>query len=130
MGSKSRINHPRSSQFLRKSSSNLIFTVLITCSFFILILLAFVILSIPTSSSDSPKAHEVNSIVHRSVESKKNGDERSDQWVEVISWEPRAVVYHNFTVRVSWALIFCTKIDENVINTHVKEKKTKKMSSR
>ncbi|KAM0055155.1 putative procollagen-proline 4-dioxygenase [Helianthus debilis subsp. tardiflorus] len=96
MGSKSRINHPRSSQFLRKSSSNLIFTVLITCSFFILILLAFVILSIPTSSSDSPKAHEVNSIVHRSVESKKNGDERSDQWVEVISWEPRAVVYHNF----------------------------------
>lgn len=24
---------------------------------------------------------------------------RGDQWAEVISWEPRAVVYHNFLVR-------------------------------
>ncbi|KAI3824259.1 hypothetical protein L1987_05710 [Smallanthus sonchifolius] len=94
MASKARI-HPRSS--LRKSSSStLIFSVLITCSFFVIILLAFVILSIPNGSNDSPKAREVNSIVHRTVESRKSGDDRADQWVEAISWEPRAVVYHNF----------------------------------
>jgi len=28
--------------------------------------------------------------------------ERDDQWVEVISWEPRASVYHNFLVSNVW----------------------------
>ncbi|KAK1423539.1 hypothetical protein QVD17_18843 [Tagetes erecta] len=94
MGSKSKIYH-RSS--LRKSSSStLLFSVLITCSFFVIILLAFVILSIPNSSSDSPKAREVNNIVHHHTVERKNEDDRADQWVEVISWEPRAVIYHNF----------------------------------
>lgn len=30
---------------------------------------------------------------------RSEGDEgRAEQWVEVISWEPRAFVYHNFLV--------------------------------
>ncbi|KAL8198028.1 hypothetical protein R6Q57_029917 [Mikania cordata] len=93
MASKGRI-YPRSS--LRKSSpSSLIFSLLITGSIFVLIILSVVILRIPNDSPDPPKAREVNSIVHHTVE-RKNVDDRADQWVEVISWEPRAVIYHNF----------------------------------
>ncbi|XP_024974045.1 probable prolyl 4-hydroxylase 10 [Cynara cardunculus var. scolymus] len=96
MVSKGRL-HPRGSS-RKSSSSTFIFSVLIICSFFVLILFGFAILSIPKSSSDSSKVHEVNSIVHHTsiVES----DDRADQWVEVISWEPRAVVYHNFLSQV------------------------------
>ncbi|KAD7117712.1 hypothetical protein E3N88_04980 [Mikania micrantha] len=93
MASKGRI-YPRSS--LRKSSpSTLIFPLLITGSIFLLIILSVVILRIPNDSPDPPKAREVNSIIHHTVE-RKLVDDRADQWVEVISWEPRAVIYHNF----------------------------------
>ncbi|KAL8240396.1 hypothetical protein R6Q59_013751 [Mikania micrantha] len=93
MASKGRI-YPRSS--LRKSSpSTLIFSLLITGSIFLLIILSVVILRIPNDSPNPPKAREVNSIVHHTVE-RKLVDDRADQWVEVISWEPRAVIYHNF----------------------------------
>nr|GEV58293.1 probable prolyl 4-hydroxylase 10 [Tanacetum cinerariifolium] len=47
------------------------------------------------SSDDAPNVHEINSIVHHTSVI-ENNDDRGDQWVEVISWEPRAVVYHNF----------------------------------
>ncbi|KAJ0798487.1 putative procollagen-proline 4-dioxygenase [Helianthus annuus] len=96
MASKSRLLTRGSSR--RSSSSTLIFSIMIICSFFVLILLALGILSIPSNSNDSPKAHDLNSIVHRTttVDRTEKKEDRSDQWVEVISWEPRAVVYHNF----------------------------------
>ncbi|XP_023766892.1 probable prolyl 4-hydroxylase 10 [Lactuca sativa] len=96
MASKGRF-YPRGSS-RKSSSSTLLFSVLTICSFFVLILLAYVTLSIPKTPSDSPKAHEVNSIVHDSstIERREDIEERADQWVEVISWEPRAVIYHNF----------------------------------
>lgn len=78
----------------KTSSSTLIFATLVIFSFFLLILLAFGVLSIP-NTSNSRKAHDLSSIVHNSFTS-DGDDERGDQWVEVISWEPRAVVYHNF----------------------------------
>ncbi|KAH9710773.1 putative prolyl 4-hydroxylase 10 [Citrus sinensis] len=88
---------PRYSRFptRKSSSSTLILTLLIMFTFAILILLAFGILSMPSSSGDSRKANDLSSIVRKSMESE--GDEgRAEQWVEVISWEPRAFVYHNF----------------------------------
>ncbi|XP_038722185.1 probable prolyl 4-hydroxylase 10 isoform X2 [Tripterygium wilfordii] len=91
---------PRNSRMsTRKSpSSTLILTMLLMFTFVILILLALGILSIPSNSGDSPKANDLNSIVRRNVDSE--GDEgRGEQWVEVISWEPRAFVYHNFLTK-------------------------------
>ncbi|KAL1824985.1 hypothetical protein DCAR_0313091 [Daucus carota subsp. sativus] len=90
------------------SSYNLLFGALLIFCFFLIILLAFGILSIPNSSSSSSsssvpvqhsrKAQDLTTIVHNSVKSDavEDYDERADQWVEVISWEPRAVVYHSF----------------------------------
>lgn len=80
-------------------SSTLIFTILLACSFVVLILLGLGIVSLPSSSSSksSHKAHDLSSIVRQSVSKYDDvGEERGDQWVELISWEPRAFVYHNF----------------------------------
>ncbi|KAK9285324.1 hypothetical protein L1049_024515 [Liquidambar formosana] len=79
----------------KSSSSTLILTMLLAFSFIVLILLALGILSIPSTSGSARKANDLSSIVHTSMVS--DGDDRGEeQWVEVISWEPRAFVYHNF----------------------------------
>ncbi|XP_022965911.1 probable prolyl 4-hydroxylase 3 isoform X2 [Cucurbita maxima] len=49
----------------------------------------------PTESSHSNLLHRLASVQHRAVHSDGLG-KREDQWVEFISWEPRAFVYHNF----------------------------------
>lgn len=59
-----------------------------------MILLAFGILS--SSSNSKHKAHDLNVIAHNSFHSHDGDEESKDQWVEVISWEPRASVFHNF----------------------------------
>lgn len=89
---------PRYSRFptRKSSSSTLILTLLIMFTFAILILLAFGILSMPSSSGDSRKANDLSSIVRKSMERSEGDEGRAEQWVEVISWEPRAFVYHNF----------------------------------
>ncbi|PWA61999.1 Oxoglutarate/iron-dependent dioxygenase [Artemisia annua] len=75
------------------SSSTLIFSILIICLFFILILLALGILSIPNTSSSK----DLTSILQRLTNPAPTmSDGRLDRWVEIISWEPRAVIYHNF----------------------------------
>ncbi|XP_059439486.1 probable prolyl 4-hydroxylase 10 isoform X2 [Corylus avellana] len=83
----------------KSSSSTLVLTMLIMFTFVILILLALGILSIPSSSGgNSPKANDLSSIVHNTMHS--DADEgRAEQWVELISWEPRAFVYHNFLTK-------------------------------
>ncbi|KAL6222228.1 hypothetical protein ACLB2K_005620 [Fragaria x ananassa] len=79
------------------SSSTLVLTLLVMFTFVILILLALGILSVPSGSSgDSPKANDLSSIVRNSAERTQEDDRSKEQWVEVISWEPRAFVYHNF----------------------------------
>lgn len=89
---------PRHSRFptRKSSSSTMILTLLIMFTFAILILLAFGILSMPSSSGDSMKANDLSSIVRKTVERSEGDEGRVEQWVEVISWEPRAFVYHNF----------------------------------
>lgn len=79
----------------KSSTSTIVLTMLLMFSFVVLILLALGILSIPSSSGASRKANDLSSIVHNSMDS--DGDDgRPEQWAEVISWEPRAFVYHNF----------------------------------
>ncbi|KZV53826.1 hypothetical protein F511_00092 [Dorcoceras hygrometricum] len=78
------------------SSSTLVLSFLIMLSLLIVILLSLGILSIPGGSKGSPKAHDLSSIAHNSHHSGDEDEDSKDQWVEVISWEPRAFVYHNF----------------------------------
>lgn len=80
----------------KSSSSMMIFSMLLIFSFLIIILLALGILSISSSSKRSTKAHDLSSIARNTVAKGDEDEERKDQWVEVISWEPRASVFHNF----------------------------------
>ncbi|CAN8264029.1 unnamed protein product [Cochlearia groenlandica] len=83
----------------RKSSySTLVFVVLIMFTFVILFLLALGILSLPTNNVGSSKANDLTSIVRKTLESGKD-DSENERWVEIISWEPRASVYHNFLTK-------------------------------
>ncbi|AES95207.1 putative procollagen-proline dioxygenase [Medicago truncatula] len=85
----------------RKSSSpyTLIFSLFIAFTFLILILLVFGILSIPSSNQNLPKPNDLTSIVHNTVDRNDDEEGKGEQWVEVVSWEPRAFVYHNFLTK-------------------------------
>ncbi|CAN1226418.1 Probable prolyl 4-hydroxylase 10 [Linum perenne] len=80
----------------KSNSSTMIFTMLLMFTFVILILLALGILSIPSNSVGSRKAHDLSTIVHNQADSSIEDEGKPEPWVEVISWEPRAFVYHNF----------------------------------
>ncbi|GMN28888.1 hypothetical protein TIFTF001_002204 [Ficus carica] len=96
-----KIRHSRLQSRKSTSSSTLIFTMLVFFFFVVVTLVTLGILSVPSSSGDSstPKANDLSSIVRNSVD-RNHGDEgNGERWVEVISWEPRAFVYHNFLTK-------------------------------
>ncbi|KAG7544921.1 Oxoglutarate/iron-dependent dioxygenase [Arabidopsis suecica] len=83
----------------RKSFSTRAFTVLILVLFVILILVGLGILSLPNTNKNSSRPMDLTTIVQTIEERESYGDEEDgngDRWLEVISWEPRAFVYHNF----------------------------------
>ncbi|CAL9176017.1 probable prolyl 4-hydroxylase 3 [Musa acuminata AAA Group] len=70
----------------------LILVALLTISVVLLVLLALGALSLPAVSKDGRVAE-----VRRSVgEARDELQETGEQWTEVLSWEPRAFLYHNF----------------------------------
>lgn len=71
--------------------------MLLMLSIVLLMLLALGILSLPSTSDGSSKANEVGAFLHTSTNSEQNEiEERGDQWTEILSWEPRSFIYHNF----------------------------------
>ncbi|KAL0463745.1 UNVERIFIED_CONTAM: putative prolyl 4-hydroxylase 10 [Sesamum latifolium] len=99
MAGKARQHYGRGGPPRKTSSSTAVLYGLLMLSLLIVILLYLGIFSISSSSGsskDSPKAHDLSFIAHNSVHSGDGDEENKDQWVEVISWEPRAFVFHNF----------------------------------
>ncbi|XP_031389443.1 probable prolyl 4-hydroxylase 10 [Punica granatum] len=70
----------------------LVLTMLLMLSL-VMILLPLVVASMPSGSSNVLEAHDLTSITQ---ETTGDGGRREQQWVEAISWEPRAFMYHNF----------------------------------
>ncbi|KAJ8618210.1 hypothetical protein MRB53_014396 [Persea americana] len=89
--------HSRSSPCRRSSTCTLVLSMLLMLSLVLLILLALGIVSLPiNTASDSPSAVDLNTVMKASTDrGEELGGERK-QWTEIISWEPRAFVYHNF----------------------------------
>ncbi|XP_039039254.1 probable prolyl 4-hydroxylase 10 [Hibiscus syriacus] len=90
---------PRHSRFpgRKSSSSTMVLTALIMFTFLVLILLALGILSIPSSNlGNSHKPNDLSTIAHNVVGKNDYDEGVGEQWVEAISWEPRAFIYHNF----------------------------------
>ncbi|CAI0435077.1 unnamed protein product [Linum tenue] len=81
------------------STIKLVFSMLFMLSFVLLILLGLGIFSLPVSTDDStPKDLPAS---YRRMAAERDGDglgKRGEQWTEIVSWEPRAFVYHNFLV--------------------------------
>ncbi|KAF7139181.1 hypothetical protein RHSIM_Rhsim07G0248700 [Rhododendron simsii] len=88
----------------KRSSSTvaLVLSMLLMLTLVLLILLALGILSLPVSSDDAPPGIRGSFNFGRRAGvwgGPGGGDElgkRGEQWTEIISWEPRAFVYHNF----------------------------------
>ncbi|XP_022640129.1 probable prolyl 4-hydroxylase 10 [Vigna radiata var. radiata] len=64
----------------------------------ILLLLALHLLSMPTSFAPVQHNH-LNSIARNASYISEGEDEQREQWVEILSWEPRAFLYHNFLTK-------------------------------
>ncbi|KAL2348648.1 hypothetical protein Fmac_002648 [Flemingia macrophylla] len=92
--------HSRLPRRKSSSSSTLILTLFLVFTFLVLILVALGILSVPSSSrANLPKPNDLTSIARNTLHKTDDADERGEQWVEVVSWEPRAFVYHNFLTK-------------------------------
>ncbi|XP_021902499.1 probable prolyl 4-hydroxylase 3 [Carica papaya] len=77
------------------STWTLVLSMLFVLTVVIFMLLALGIYSLPMSSDDSTP-NELTSFRRMAVERDEGMGSRGEQWTEVISWEPRAFLYHNF----------------------------------
>ncbi|XP_059460547.1 probable prolyl 4-hydroxylase 3 isoform X2 [Corylus avellana] len=77
------------------STLTLLLSTLFVLSVFLLMLLALGIFSLPISTDDSPP-NDLSSFRRRSFERREGLGERGKQWTEILAWEPRAFIYHNF----------------------------------
>lgn len=80
----------------RTSTATLVLSMLLMLTIVLLLLLALGILSLPVGSDDDPSANDLSTFGRKVLERGENLGQRGDEWVEILSWEPRAFLYHNF----------------------------------
>ncbi|CAH1435412.1 unnamed protein product [Lactuca virosa] len=84
----------------RSSTVALVLSMLLMLTIVLLVLLALGIFSLPIGSDDGSSSYLRDHIIFKRKRFLiGDGDEmgkRGDQWTEILSWEPRAFVYHNF----------------------------------
>ncbi|KAL9144538.1 hypothetical protein ABFS82_14G302300 [Erythranthe guttata] len=86
----------------RSSTVVLVLSMLLMLTIVLLMLLGLGIVSLPVGSDEesSPIGERIKlKRLTIDIKGESEGDglgERGDQWTEVLSWEPRAFVYHNF----------------------------------
>lgn len=83
----------------RASTVTLVLSMLLMLTIVLLLLIAFGIFSLPIVSEDFMPAHDLTAFGRKVLERGKGLGEKGEQWVEIISWEPRAFLYHNFLSR-------------------------------
>ncbi|XP_008778322.1 probable prolyl 4-hydroxylase 3 [Phoenix dactylifera] len=96
------VRHPRMFSSRRSSPYTFALTILLILSVVLLMLLALGIFSLPVHSDSAPEAadiHRVRSVYKKTMTDGNGLGNRGAQWAEVISWEPRASVFHNFLSR-------------------------------
>ncbi|XP_068645588.1 probable prolyl 4-hydroxylase 3 isoform X2 [Aristolochia californica] len=81
----------------RSSSFTLVLSMLLMLSLVLLMLLSLGILSLQVNTSrDSPKAVDLTTVMDFSTRKSEGRGESGGQWTEVLLWEPRAFIFHNF----------------------------------
>ncbi|KAF7829529.1 putative prolyl 4-hydroxylase 3 [Senna tora] len=96
------------------STFTLVLSMLFMLTIVLLMLLGLGIFSLPITTDDSPPTDL--SAFRRKISERGDGlGERGQQWTEILSWEPRAFIYHNFLSKeeceylISLAKPFMTK---------------------
>ncbi|EPS63604.1 iron ion binding / oxidoreductase/ oxidoreductase protein, partial [Genlisea aurea] len=82
-------------QFYGKAAPRKVSYGMIILSFVVFVFISLGLLSI-SSTEYSPEAHDLNAIAHGSVLRDELEEDTRDRWSEVISWEPRASIFHGF----------------------------------
>ncbi|KAK7376169.1 hypothetical protein VNO78_35023 [Psophocarpus tetragonolobus] len=84
----------------RRSWSWTLLTWLTTWSiFFLLILVALRIISVTNVNVNDKGKGKTSSVLSKPMRNSQIGDQRGERWVEIISWQPRAFLYHNFLTK-------------------------------
>lgn len=91
----------RSKSISGRSMFTLVLTMLLMLSIVLLMLLALGIVSLPVNSRAPDeighgRAHSKHLEEKKLQETVSDGMDEPKQWAEVLSWEPRAILYHNF----------------------------------
>ncbi|EOY15128.1 2-oxoglutarate (2OG) and Fe(II)-dependent oxygenase superfamily protein isoform 2 [Theobroma cacao] len=89
-----KVRHSRL-QAKKWSTVMLVLSMLFMLTVVLLMLLGLGIFSLPMSTDDSPP-NDLTSYRRMASERGKELGKRGEQWTEVLSWEPRAFIYHNF----------------------------------
>ncbi|KAH9604564.1 hypothetical protein KSS87_017361 [Heliosperma pusillum] len=81
----------------RTSTTTMVMAMLIMLTVVLLLLLALGILSLPVANDVGPRTgHDLANFGRKSLERASGIGGTTDQWVEILSWEPRAFLYHHF----------------------------------
>ncbi|GAB2300418.1 Probable prolyl 4-hydroxylase 3 [Dionaea muscipula] len=80
----------------RSSTCTLVLSMLLMLTIVLLLLLALGVLSLPIGSGEHRPPHDLSFFGRKALERGQGIGHRAEQWVEVLSWEPRAFIYHNF----------------------------------
>ncbi|KAK7352210.1 hypothetical protein VNO80_17628 [Phaseolus coccineus] len=77
------------------STFSLFLWTLFFLTLILVVLLAFGIVYLPTTEDDFP-AVDLAAFRRKTSQSGESMMEKTEQWTEILSWEPRAFIYHNF----------------------------------
>ncbi|KAL6317804.1 hypothetical protein AAG906_030558 [Vitis piasezkii] len=80
----------------RWSTLALVLSLLLMLTVVLLMLLALGIVSLPIGTVDSDAANDLSSFRRKTFDGGEGLGKRGEQWTEIVSWEPRAFIYHNF----------------------------------
>ncbi|RVW51020.1 putative prolyl 4-hydroxylase 3 [Vitis vinifera] len=90
----------------RWSTLALVLSLLLMLTVVLLMLLALGIVSLPIGTVDSDAANDLSSFRRKTFDGGEGLGKRGEQWTEIVSWEPRAFIYHNFLVTASIHVLF------------------------
>ncbi|KAL5166526.1 putative prolyl 4-hydroxylase 3 [Glycine soja] len=79
------------------STFSLVLWVLFFLTLILILLLALGIVYLPTTDDDFPTT-DLSAFRRKTSQSGESLVENSEQWTEILSWEPRAFIYHNCLV--------------------------------
>ncbi|CDY54327.1 hypothetical protein Bca4012_094376 [Brassica carinata] len=91
-----KLRQSQRSQARKWSTLMLVLLMLFMLTIVLLMLLSFGVFSLPIDTFDEYSPADLSSFRRAATERSEGIGKRGDQWTEILSWEPRAFLYHGF----------------------------------